>query len=37
RRFAARARALSEGIALTAAEMAQLDRFEAEGLAALDG
>lgn len=37
RRFSARAKALSEGIALSEAEMAQLDRFEVEGLAALEG
>ncbi|OSP54850.1 Ldh family oxidoreductase [Pseudoruegeria sp. SK021] len=36
RRFAARATALSDGIVLSAAEMDQLDRFEALGLAALD-
>lgn len=37
RRFAARARALADGIALSEAELAQLDRFETMGLAALDG
>jgi LDH2 family malate/lactate/ureidoglycolate dehydrogenase len=35
RRFAARASTLRDGIALSAAEHAQLDRFEREGLAAL--
>lgn len=35
RRFAARARALSEGILLTEAELAQLDRFAALGLDAV--
>ncbi|WP_353474360.1 Ldh family oxidoreductase [Salipiger sp. H15] len=37
RRFTARAKALTDGIALSTAEMAQLDKFEAEGLAALEG
>ncbi|OXT00721.1 oxidoreductase [Notoacmeibacter marinus] len=37
RRFAARAKSLAEGIALTEAEMDQLDRFEQHGLAALTG
>ena len=37
RRFAARAKALADGIALSEAELAQLDRFETMGLAALDG
>ena len=32
RRFAARARAVASGILLTAAEMAQLDRFHRQGL-----
>jgi len=36
RRFAARAKALRDGIPLTAAELAQLERFERLGLAALD-
>ena len=35
RRFAAREISLRDGIALTQAEVAQLERFEAEGLAAL--
>ena len=35
RRFAARAKALSHGIVLSDAEMAELDRFETMGLAAL--
>lgn len=35
RRFEARRKALAEGIALSAQELAQLARFEAEGLAAL--
>ncbi|MCU0815699.1 MAG: Ldh family oxidoreductase, partial [Cypionkella sp.] len=35
RRFAARAKAAAEGITLTEAEMAQLDRFLAEGLDAI--
>ncbi|MEH7827679.1 Ldh family oxidoreductase [Gemmobacter denitrificans] len=35
RRFAARERALRDGIPLTDAELAQLDRFEAMGLAAV--
>ncbi|MCP1200354.1 Ldh family oxidoreductase [Notoacmeibacter sp. MSK16QG-6] len=35
RRFAAREQSLTEGIALTEAEMDQLDRFEKDGLAAL--
>ncbi len=35
RRFAARVKSLAEGIALTEAEMEQLDRFEKDGLAAL--
>ncbi|WP_209424704.1 Ldh family oxidoreductase [Pararhodobacter sp. SW119] len=36
RRFAARAQSLAQGISLTAEEAALLDRFEAQGLAALD-
>ncbi len=36
RRFQARVKSLAEGITLTDAEVAQLDRFEAQGLAALD-
>lgn len=36
RRFTARAKAESEGIALTAAEMEQLDRLQSLGLAAVD-
>jgi len=35
RRYAARAQSLQVGIVLTAAEMAQLERFAALGLAAL--
>ncbi|MCE5972506.1 Ldh family oxidoreductase [Sinirhodobacter sp. WL0062] len=37
RRFQARAKALRDGIALSDAEMAQLDRFETLGLAAVTG
>ncbi|MGD9917775.1 MAG: Ldh family oxidoreductase [Paenirhodobacter sp.] len=36
RRFEARRKAMAEGIALSAAEIAQLERFEASGLATLD-
>lgn len=36
RRFEARARAARDGILLSATELAQLDRFEQQGLAALD-
>ena len=35
RRFAARRKALRDGIALSEAELAQLDRFEKDGLAAV--